>query len=352
MLPAMESLHGWTDMIELQPVWFYYKTLYPYLVRSLHSMGPLMGTTASNLVWIPNVEYGIQSVLQSIQAKRWATFKFAYGAVISAMEHIGRLRHISVDLIDVDDFTDPKQVVQALEDYLASSDCSLVVFEHITSPSAVLLPLQDLIRVCHAKGVQCLVDAAHAIGQLELHLDEWQPDYYVTNCHKWLCTPRGTALMYVNPKRQVHPLVMSWGYKHGLQAEFIWQGTNNYCPLLTLYIAAEAWKWLGVKNVIQRNQELSKWAGHYLADLWGTKLLVEPFGTTVSIQVPGQDCQDNCSFSDLHDQLLKDYQIEVPVFVVNGIRYLRVSLHMYNTKEDVYALGSAVCKIFKITQDR
>lgn len=78
------------------------------------------------------------------------------------------------------------------------------------------------------RGVTVLVDGAHAVGSLPISMSAMQPDFYVGNCHKWLCAPKGVGFMYIRRDLQasIHPVITSHGYGAGLHSEFSWQGES------------------------------------------------------------------------------------------------------------------------------
>jgi isopenicillin-N epimerase len=150
----------------------------------------------------------------------------------------------------------------------------------------------------------------------------------------------------------IKPLVTTWGFGMGMHAEFIWQGTMDYAPILSLTACVRTFNWMGVERVIERNHELTIWCGRMLQNVWHTTTLVgeDMIECMVAVRVPNPvargDCgSDSCGLSDLHDALLERFKIEVPVFTFRGGKYVRVSVHVYNTKEDCYRLAKAVLEI-------
>lgn len=375
--PTMHDTIHWSMQIETNPVHFYYNTLFPYLVRALRAVAAVAGSLASNMVLVPNVEYGIQCVLNSIPVQdgdEWVGFDFAYTAVATSMSFYATKRDASYAQITTSWPITTESLLSDLRLYLdAHPRTTLLCFEHITSPTAILMPLQDIINLCRQRNILTLVDGAHGIGQVEIQLDEWQPDFYVSNMHKWLCTSRPAAFLCTQHnyldiqlahQDYIHPLVITWGHGLGFQAEFIWQGTGDYSPYLSIPTAIRTFEWLGgLQPVMQRNADMITWAGEYLSSAWETDTLVQremSAPAMISVRIPKRNVSlkpsincidDSCSFSTLHDQLLKVHGIEIPVFTHMNQQYLRVSIHVYNTKEDVIKLATAVLKLQGISDD-
>lgn len=201
--PILDARHSWSTLIESNPVHFYYKLLFPYLVRTLRQVASFVGSIPRNLVFVTNVEFGIQSVLNSVPVSEgdvWVCFDLTYEAVRHSMEFIATRRGAVVSIIPTTTPITSDSIINNFKNHveLYNGKCSLACFEHITSPTAIVMPVAKLIQVCKAKHILSLIDGAHTIGQIPLSLDSLCPDYYVSNCHKWLCTPRGAAILCTN----------------------------------------------------------------------------------------------------------------------------------------------------------
>ncbi|KAI8840355.1 pyridoxal phosphate-dependent transferase [Chytriomyces cf. hyalinus JEL632] len=363
---------AWTTQVETNPVHFYYRTLYPYLIRSTRAAAAFVGASPSRVALVSNVENAFASVLNSLKhewtdAHCLAAFDFTYGACRTALDRVCEERGCKLDIIQTTFPISRESILSDFTKYLHAhperDSIKLAFFEHITSPTALVLPVKQLIQLCRANNILSLVDGAHAIGQVQLSLSDMQPDFYATNAHKWLCNPRGSALLYTHPKHKpkIHPLITTWGANKGFHSEFIWQGTDSYSPHLTLYTTIRFFERLtngDPSSMYTRNANLAKKAGKILAHVWNTNLLTQDesmFASMVTVRVPARapiltpsenkidDCgTDTCQISDLHDDLISNFQVEVPVFTFRGKRYIRVSCHFYNSVHDVYTLARSV----------
>ncbi|KAJ3074534.1 hypothetical protein HDU98_011036 [Podochytrium sp. JEL0797] len=374
---TLQAKAGWTTAVEANPVSFFYRTLYPHLLRSLRTAAPLLGTAPANTVFTTNVEEAIATVLHSVCGHvsdvgpyRLIAFDFTYGACKLALERIATTQGCTIEYISTTWPITSTSIATDLTNFLQNASSAtkprihLALFEHITSPTALLLPIQTLITQCRNHNILSLIDGAHGIGQLRLSLDTWQPDFYTTNTHKWLCHARGCALLYIHPSHhtKIHPLVTSWGSAHdSLQSRFIWQGTNDLSSLLSLPTTIQTLEWISgpekrIASLWERNREMTIKAGDMLAHVWDTAILTQDRGMVACMvcvgappRVAATECGGEeggvCGVSDLHDELIEKHAVEVPVFMFRGKRYLRVSIHVYNDWEDVVALAGAVLKV-------
>ncbi|KAJ3088835.1 hypothetical protein HK100_007931, partial [Physocladia obscura] len=221
-LPAVAASLAWAAAIDAGagPVRFFYATLYPRLVRALRRAAPLLGAAPQNLVFVVNVEAAIACVLKALpkllphsasscsateeinsstssnstsntSSITLATFNFSYAACQYALHNCAKENNWSFALIPTTFPISQASIVNDLTTFLESSKISVLLFEHIASPSALVLPIQSLVRICRENNILSIVDGAHGLGILDLQLDLWLPDFYATNAHKWLCHSRG-----------------------------------------------------------------------------------------------------------------------------------------------------------------
>jgi isopenicillin-N epimerase len=343
-LLLQEIQQEWIKEMENDPTYFYYETLYPFIVRSVFCLSRFINTEPTNIVLVKNVEYGIQSVLSSIVAEKdvIAYLDFNYDAVSYAIQNICQQKNALSQIIPTELPITIDSLLQAIERVFQSHTVSVFVVEHITSPTAIVLPLKEICFLCKKYNVLTVVDGAHGVGQLEIPID--QVDFYTSNFHKWMYSPRGCAFLYIHPSHygKIHPLVTTWGHKNGQLSEFIWQGTDDYTPFLCIPMAILLYQWL--QPSFRNTKSLTEWTITTLTNNWKTKPLVtkDMQCTMTSLILPSKECKDSCSRSDLHDQLLKQYGIQVPIYSFKGLHCIRISIAHYTTRKDIEILSNAI----------
>lgn len=233
--------------MEREPVDFLSTHLPARLNAAREGFAPFLGADPQDLVFVPNATSGVNAVLRSLS--------FAPGDEILLTSHTYAACQKTVDFIV--SRTGARAVVAPLPFPLAS-DAELVepilgrvtprtrlaLLDHVTSPTALVLPVARLVAELRARGVETLVDGAHAPGMVPLALEKLGAAYYTGNAHKWLCAPKGAAFLYVRRDRQadLHALTISHGYPGGFRAEFDWTGTSDPTPWLCI---PEAVRYLG-----------------------------------------------------------------------------------------------------------
>lgn len=239
----------------------------------------------------------------------------------------------------------------------------LALIDHVTSPTGLVFPIERLVRELQDRGIDCLVDGAHAPGMVDLDLAKLGAAYYTGNGHKWLCAPKGAAFLHVRPDRQdrIRPLTISHGANAQLrgrtrfEAEFSWMGTQDPGPWLCL---AESIRYMGSllpggwAEVRRRNRELALRARRLLNERLGAEPVCPEsmLGSIASIALPGPGQLDPNPLrwgDSLQAKLLSDFGIEVPVFSFGDPpqRLLRVSAQLYNSFDQYERLAEALIEL-------
>jgi isopenicillin-N epimerase len=225
----------------------------------------------------------------------------------------------------------------------------LAVIDHITSQSALILPVAEIAAQCRARGVAVLADGAHAPGAIPLDIPSLGVDWYVANLHKWMWVPRSSGILWASPGRQhgLHPPVISWGLDKGFTAEFDLPGTRDPSPHLAAPAAIEMMRELGVAAVQHYNHLLAWNGARRLAELWGTTFetpepLVGTMATVVMPEAAGRTDDDSLI---VRDRLLFEHRIEVQVHAFKDRLHARISAQIYNTLEDIERLAEAVLAV-------
>jgi isopenicillin-N epimerase len=237
----------------------------------------------------------------------------------------------------------------------------LAVLDHVTSQTALVFPIAELIRELDARGVDVLVDGAHAPGMLDLDVGALAPAYYAANCHKWLCAPKSVGFLWVREdrRRDVRPAVISHGanapvaFRYGV--EFFWTGTDDPTPALALPTALRFLGGLlpgGWPALRERNRALALAGRRLVAEALGAPLPCPDamIGSMAALSVPAlanlpaPSAMSALELDALHDALFRDHAIEVPVVTcpAHPGRLLRISAQAYNELEDYERLAAAL----------
>jgi isopenicillin-N epimerase len=270
----------------------------------------------------------------------------AYGAVRNAAEYAVRVHGARIQTVEFSEpVRSPESIVEVI-DAAISPKTRIVVVDHITADSALVMPVAEIASRCRKRGVAVLVDGAHSPGAIPLNIAALGVDWYAGNLHKWAWSPRSSGILWTNPSRQssLHHNVISWGLDQGIAAEFDWPGTRDPTPHLCAPVAIAYMRELGVEKVQRYNHELAWNGGREMARAWSANLDApeEMIGTMISVALPenlGSTQDDALAF---RETLLFQHNIEVHMYSWKGRMYVRISAQIYNDMDDVEKLIGAV----------
>ncbi|MGH2452290.1 MAG: aminotransferase class V-fold PLP-dependent enzyme [bacterium] len=352
--PVFEVYQAWQQELERQPVEFLGRR-FPDLMREARSaLAAFVGAHPDDLVYVTNATTGINVVARSLPLEpgdEVLSTDQEYGAAERTWRFICERRGARyVQAALPVPATTPEEIVDALWARVTPRT-RVLFFSHLTSPTALILPVADLVRRARAAGILTLIDGAHAAGQIPLDLDELGADFYAANCHKWMCAPKGSGFLWARREVQslLHPLVVSWGWPEGFIKEQEWQGTRDIAAFLATPAAIDFLRspvWAGVPEACHTLAAVAR-AG--LLALGGGPALSpdgrEWYAQMVSVPLPLAD-------GEAAQRRLRESGIEVPVVPWNGRRLLRVSVQGYNTRAEIDVLLAAVSRLLEAERAR
>ncbi len=347
--PVFAVYQEWQRTLESQPVEFLGRQCAALLAEARAALAGYLGAEAADLVFVPNATTGINIVARSLRLApddEVLATDLEYGAVdrtwqfVCARAGASYVRQpipLPVETAD--------GVVEALWRGITPRT-RVICLSHITSITALILPIAEICRRARQAGILTVVDGAHAPGQIPLDLTEIDADFYTGNCHKWLCAPKGAGFLYA--RRLAHtlidPLVVSWGWQTDGSASYVdrleWQGTRDIAAYLSVPAAIDfqaAHDWPQVRAACHA---LLRTIRHRLEQQTGVQPLCpdspEWYAQMASLPLPP------CDPVALQRQLWDEARIEVPIVEGPTGPLCRVSIQAYNTPADGDALLAAL----------
>ena len=321
----------------------------PRMRVAADELGANLGARGDDLVWVDNATAGVNAVLRSLEWKAGdevLVTDHGYGAVALAARGITRTFGAVVREVAL---PDPANEAGPIVDAIVAAvgpRTRVAIVDHITSSTALMLPIAELVARCRARGAAVLVDGAHAPGALPLDLRAVDADWYTGNLHKWALAPRACGILWAAPGRQpgLHPPVLSWKLDQGFTHEFDWVGTRDPSPWLA---APEGFRMiadLGADAMRAYNHALA-WSGaHALAKRLGSRFDVAEsmVGCMATLPLPGTMGSSREDATRLRDALWFEHRIEVPVMSFKGRLWLRLAAQVYNDEADLAKLADAL----------
>ena len=339
----------WREELEREPVRFMGDILPDALQTAGARLARFVGASRSRLALVENATAGANAVLRSIRWKagdRIVLANHAYPAVKNTVRFLAE-RH-SLQVVEAQVPWPLAHATALIDAYAAAikGGARIAIIDHIFSPLAVVTPLDAIVHLCREQGVAVLVDGAHAPGLLPLSLDtlgDIGVDWYVGNCHKWLCAPTGCGFIVATPEgqRDLHPAVISNFYGEGFEKEFAWTGTVDPGARLAISAALEFIDALGVERYRRALYEQARDAAALLARAWDVSpgAPSEMFAGMVTLPLPVNVPASKEAVARWRLKLLQEHNIEVPIHAINGRLWVRISAQVYNELSDYEALA-------------
>ena len=350
--PVFKEYQRWQRELEKQPVEFLGRCVTGLLANSRAVLGEYVGTHADNLVYTQNVTVALNIVAHSLNLganDEVLATDHEYGALDRTWRFLSAergFRYINQP-IELPLTTHEKFV----EDFWrgVTPRTRLIFISRITSPTAMIFPVKEIVRRAREAGILTVIDGAHVPGQIPLDLDLLGADFYGGNLHKWLCAPKGAGFLYAHPDAQhlLKPLVVSWGYESETpsNSKFIdhheWWGTRDVSAFLSVPAAIEFQKNNDWDNVRDACHKLAAYTQQGICDLTG----LAPLHSNADYwfcQMASALLPVDTDIVRLKTQLYDEYRIEIPVHEWNGNKLIRISVQGYNTKRDIDKLLQAL----------
>lgn len=349
--------------MEREPVRFFMRELPRLADEARATLGDLVGADPDDLAFVPNATAGVNTVLRSLHLRpgdELVTTDHEYNACRNALEVVAAAAGARVVVARVPfPLGGPDEAASAIEAALTDRT-RLVLVDHVTSPTALVLPIEGIVRAAADRGIDVLVDGAHAPGMVPLDLQSIGAAYYTGNLHKWVCAPKGAAFLHVRRDRQagVRPLSISHGANAPLEGrsrfrvEADWTGTADPTAMLSVPAAIAFLRGAlpgGLASLLERNRSLALEARRVVAVALSVPLPCPDgmIGSMASILLPpGDSTAPRSPFrtDPLQDALLDRFSIEIPVscWPAPPARLVRLSAQLYNEPADYVSLASAI----------
>ena len=359
---VIKEQRKWQDRMESEPVRFFEDEMPLLLKQSRDALADFLSCSSEDLALVPNATTGVNTILRSLIFSKDDEIlvpDHAYQACRNAIDFVAKRWGANVVTVSIPFPIDGPETVVDLMMGAATEKTKLVMIDTVTSPTGLRMPFEELTSLFEARGIEVLLDAAHGIGMIPLHLDELGASYVTSNCHKWLCAPKGTAFLHVRSDKQhkIQPLTISHGHTFPLgtttrfRHEFDWTGTQDisgWCTIPRVIQGMEDMFEGGWSAIMQHNHDLAIEGRNLICETLGIEApCPDSMITCIStLQLPGEPLPHEIMHEPdpLHEILSSKYNIQVPVWSWPSPagRYLRISAQLYNTIEEYQVLANAL----------
>ena len=352
--PVLEAYQDWQARLERQPVQFLARDIFGELKKARQILGNYLNADADDLVYIPNATFGVNIIARSLHLEpgdEILTTDHEYGACENVWKFVGQKNGTMIVKQPISlPMESPAKIAKQFWQGV-TPQTRVIFISHITSPTAVRMPVEIICKQAREAGVLTVIDGAHAPGQIPLDLTAMEPDFYLGNCHKWMQSSKGAGFLYTRRELQplLDPLVVSWGWGENSAFTtgsiyldyFEWSGTHDPSAYLSVPAAIQfqaEHRWPAIRERCQKVladgiKRIDKLTG--LESIYSDQ--AAPFMQMAVVRLPR--VRDISAFQR---ELLLQYSIEVPCIDWHGQHFIRISVQGYNTQEDLGALITAI----------
>lgn len=352
--PVRAARRKWIDLLDAQPMDFFVRRFEAELFAARERLAAFVGTSRENIVFMENATAAMNVVASSLTLKPGDEVLLTdheYDAVRRiwsrkcARAGTSEPRVVKLPL----PLESSEQIVDAVIADV-SERTRLIVVSHVTSKTAIILPVAEICAKAREIGIAVCVDGPHAPAQIPLDTDSLGCDFYTASLHKWLSAPFGSGFLYVHPRCQhfIKTPILSWGRllpdkPETWDDEFTWTGTRDPSAYLSVPAAIDFLESVGLEAFRARTHQLAEYARGRLIETTGGEAIVPDHeqwcGSMALVSLPPGDSRA------LQIALWERFGIEVPIIDFAGQRFIRVSCHLYNDRQQIDFLCDALTKL-------
>ena len=362
--PVFDTYQAWQRQLEHQPVQFMGRELAYHHRQARQKLAEYLHANPDDLVFIPNATYGVNLIARSLvgysssylqEGDEILTTDQEYGACDHTWKYlcskVGAVyKHQSIPF----PVSSTEQFIERFWQGVTPRT-KVIYISHITSPTALRLPVEDICHRARQSGILTVIDGAHAPGQIPLDLEAIGADFYTGNCHKWMMSPKGAAFLFTRRERRalVEPLIVSWGYganeNNSSGSRYVdileFTGTRDPAAVLTVPAAIQFQADHDWPRVRGECHELLGEARRRIEELIGLPPIcpdaTEWYAQMAAFPLPA------CDTATLQRRLYDEYRVEVPIIEWGGRYLVRMSVQGYNTEDDVEVLTTALAALLR-----
>lgn len=337
--------------LEARPIEMLGRRMQYLLPEARARVAKFVGADQARLGFVTNATEGVNAFLRSMPWKAGdevVVVDHVYNAMRQSLRRLAAefgvvIREVEVPL--------PLRAPHDWSDRVESAytdRTKLLLLDHITSPTALVLPAREMVATARDRGIVTLVDGAHAPGSIALDVSEIGADAYTANLHKWVCAPKGCAFLAVSKEfaSMVHPLATSHFFEEGFGREFDWQGTRDFSPWLCAPVAIDFFERHGWNRVRAHNHAMACWSQRFLCARWQVEPISPLDGSMLAsmaaVRLPDGVQPRFTAPAELQAELYDRHRIEIPIIDWKGRWHCRVSCHLHTTPDLVDRLAGVV----------
>ena len=356
--PIFEEYQRFQLELETEPVLFIQKKAGGYLKTAREKLSDYIGCNSLDVFFTPNPTFAINTIMRSLDLQEGdeiLSTNHEYGAMDRIWSFYSKKSGAKYIRQNITLPVTSKE--QLLDEFWKgyNSKTKIIFLNHISSCTALVFPVKEICDRARELGIITIIDGAHVPGQMDLNIEDLNPDFYTGTLHKWMLAPKGSSFLYVKKAFQntLDPLIVGWGYESVSpgESQFLdyqdYQGTRDISSFLTTPKVIEFLEKNNWKSIAKQSKSIVLGNYQRFCDLLHTQPLC-PISEEFLVQMASIPVKTTNPIG-LKELLFTKYKIEIPVMSLNGNFYLRYSINGYNSQEDLDVLYAALQDILATT---
>ncbi len=346
--PLLEKFIGHVREVNYQGSWYMRNNAVENKRKVIEKLAAMVGCSADELTLTRNTTESLDIV---ITGKHWQAgdetimAEQDYGSIIEALKHVSNRYGVVNKMISVPNHPSSDEEIVNLYANAITPKTKLILVSHIINITGQILPIRKICDVAHAKGVEVLVDGAHAIAHFQFKISDLNCDYYGSSLHKWLSTPLGAGLLYVKKERMpdIWPLIVGWEKDPYKMLRISHTGTHPAHTDLTIADSIDYYNMIGAERKEARLR--------YLQQYWTSRVRNHPKIVLNTPVDPKRSCGianvgiEGMKPGDLAKRLLEEHKIFTVAIDGANVFGCRITPNVYTTLAELDLFVAALKKL-------
>jgi len=343
--PILDHFISHVKHVNIEGSYYMRKDLNKNKDRVTSELANLVGSTPDQIAITRNATESLDLVISGFPWKKGDEAIYAkqdYGTMKEMFEQISDRYGVVNKIISVPNHPKNDEEIVSLYEGQITSKTKLIMVCHMINITGQILPIKKICEMAHSYGVEVMVDGAHCVGHFDFSIDDFNCDYYGSSLHKWLATPLGAGLLYVNKNKthRIWPLLANGNTDKTDIKRLNHIGTHPVHTDLAISNSIDYLKWIGMERKEKRMRFLQRYWSDKLRNVKNV-IVNTPKDIDRSCGI-GNVGITNMSPSRMEDLLFEKYNIFTVAIDYANVKGCRISPNIFTTTEELDSFVKAV----------
>ena len=343
--PILDHFINHVKHVNIEGSYYMRKALNKNKDRVTSELANLVGSTPDQIAITRNATESLDLIISGFPWKKGDEAIYAkqdYGTMKEMFEQISERYGVVNKIISVPNHPKNDEEIVSLYESQITNKTKLIMVCHMINITGQILPIKKICEMAHSYGVEVMVDGAHCVGHFDFSIDDFNCDYYGSSLHKWLATPLGAGLLYVNKNKthRIWPLLANGNTDKSDIKRLNHIGTHPVHTDLAISNSIDYIKWIGMERKENRMRFLQRYWSDQLRNIKNV-VVNTPIDMQRSCGI-GNVGLTNMSPSKMENILFDKYNIFTVAIDYANVKGCRISPNIFTTTEELDIFVKAV----------